>query len=160
MRNRYDFTYSDWAYDVLRTMSSEALKKNYQHLRTVAQKRIKRLASDAQASKSEFYKRWSEGFVNVTALKNKSSLVYGLSDLMRFLSSKSSTLTGQHKTRKEKIRTLQEHGYDVNETTFDEFVRMIQDEKEDKTKYDEIQFQEEWNDFEIRALKLAELGGD
>ena len=153
----YDFSFYDWSADVLRTMSEKVLKQNYRHLRTVAQKRIKRLAENAQTRQSEFYSRWARGFVTATELKSKSALVYELSNVMRFLSAKSSTVSGQKKIRKEKIKTLQEHGYDVTEKNFDAFIKMIQDAKEDKSKYDELQFREEWNDAEIRALKMAEM---
>ena len=155
--NNYNFSFYDWSADVLCTMSEKVLKQNYRRLRTVAQKRIKRLSKDELTRQSEFYKRWARGFVNETALKTKPSLVYELSNLMRFLSAKSSTVSGQKKIRREKIKTLQEHGFDVNEKNFDDFVKMVQDAKEDKTKYDELQFREEWNDMEIRALKMAEL---
>ena len=155
--NNYNFSFYDWSVDVLRTMSEKVLKQNYSRLRTVAQKRLKRLSENELTRKSEYYKRWSHGFVNATALKTKPSLVYELSNLMRFLSAKSSTVSGQKEIRREKIKTLQEHGFDVNEKNFDDFVKMVQDAKEDKTKYDELQFREEWNDLEIRALKMAEL---
>lgn len=157
MANTYNWDFSDYSYDVLRLMTDTALKINYKRLREVARKRLYRLAKDTTTNKSEFYKRWSNGFAATTALKSKTDFVYGLSDLMRFLSSKSSTVSGQKQIRKEKIDTLQKRGYDVDASNFDDFIRMVEDEKADKTRYDEIQFQEDWNDPEIRALKLAEL---
>lgn len=155
--NNYNFSFYEWSVDVLRTMSEDALRKNYVRLRKVAQKRLGNLGADELTRKSEYYKRWSHGFAAATELKGKTSLVYKLSDVMRFLSAKSSTVRGQKTIRRHKIATLQAHGFNVNDENFDDFISMVQDAKEEKTKYDVLTFKEDWNDKKIRAQKLLEL---
>lgn len=132
--NRYDFDFFDYSYDTIQRMSDKVLRENYSRLRSVAVKRLNRLEkAEKFISESKFTQNWDKSdFPKLKDIERKSDLIKTLSDTMRFLSAKSSMVSGQKDIRDRKIKTLQEKGYKVNKSNFESFVASVIKAKEEQ----------------------------
>ena len=124
-RNNYDYSYTDYNVDVLMLKDPKVLRREYSKLRSVAVKRLKRMAEYGYTQSSTF--KYFNQYKVMPPLKdipekNKGILARSLSDVMRFLSIKTSTISGIKEYRKEKIVQMRSHNYDVTEENFDAFV--------------------------------------
>ena len=123
MKNNYNFTFADYNIDVLSLKSDKALRKEYSKLRSVAKKRLERLAKGGYTESSMFkYFNRYEVMPNIKDVPNRGYLIRSLSDAMRFLSKPTSTISGLKEYRREKISQMKSHGYDVTDENFDAFV--------------------------------------
>lgn len=103
-------------------------KKEYSRLRSIARKRLERLGKSEFAG-STTYKNWESGFETVEKLGNERDLRKALYDVSRFLSAKTSTITGARKAQAEFVKTMQDMGYSwinkQNAQQFGEFMREV-----------------------------------
>ena len=126
MKKNYQFTFSDYNVDMLRLRyppGSKALRKEYSRLRGVAVKRLERLA-EAGYTQSAMFKYYNNYMVmpKLSDIPNEGYMIRSLSDIMRFLSKPTSTVSGTKLYRKEKIEQMRSHNYNVTEENFDSFI--------------------------------------
>lgn len=112
--------------DALKNIPESDLRAEYRRLQKIANKRLKNLAA-SEFSKSNVYLKNRNKFRNVSEIKTKSSLVRLLSDLGRFVGSKTSSVRGMQHRRRESIKELRDNGITwVNIRNFDAWVKTIQ----------------------------------
>lgn len=135
--NRYDFDFFDYSFDRLGRMNDKVLRSEYSRLRSVATKRLARLErAESYISGSKFTQDWDKSdFPKLKDIDRKSMLIKAMSDTMRFLSAKSSLVSGQKDIRDRKIRALQERGFSVDKTNFDAFIATVIKAKEEQGDY-------------------------
>lgn len=111
--------------------SEKELRQEYSRLRAVAQKSIQRLG------KSEFaggatYRNAVGRFPMTKSIKDKRDLAMALVDISRFLSAKSSSVSGLKEIRGEQVNTWQnQYGYGfVNAANFSAWVEFLEAEKD------------------------------
>ena len=97
--------------------SSSEIRKEYSRVRSIAVKRLTRLAKGG-FSKTYNAKKLSE--------LTEKQIPLALSQLVQFLDNPLSTVTGQKALRKQKIEKLQSYGYDVNEKNFQSFIDFME----------------------------------
>ena len=101
--------------------SEKELRAEYTRLRDIAVKRLKRLGASEYKS-SAAYQINKNKFIKLGQMKNADELASRLSDLSRFVSARSSSITGQRGLERDRIMALQESGYDfVNKSNLREF---------------------------------------
>lgn len=101
------------------------VKKEYSRLRSIARKRLERLGKSDFAS-SQAYQMNKKGFKPLAQLQGQ-QIYYNLNALMRFITAKASTVTGQKEIRAKEIRTLHEHGYTfVNVSNYFQFIEFME----------------------------------
>ena len=91
----------------------ENIKHEYQRLRAIAQKRLKRIEAEeiGRASKTYYY--------NKDRYKPSSEMKLLLADLAKMMTAKTGTLRGIKRARDEAIKTFHKHDYTfVNESNF------------------------------------------
>ncbi len=102
--------------DTIRNTPINELRKLYTSLRNIVQKRIKRL-SNSEYSKY-FTGKYSKkgGVPKLAELKTDRSLIFEYYDLLKFAESKSGSIAEIKKSDSQRVKTLNEHGYDfINE---------------------------------------------
>ena len=111
------------------------VRQEYTRLRDIEEKRIKRMAKDPKYSRTQVYKQNAGKYPKLADLKG-GQLAYKLSALERFVSAKTSTISGLKAMRKSQLETLSKHGYTfVNEenlTEFGEFMEEFRAQKLDE----------------------------
>lgn len=107
--------------------SEKELRQEYARLRTVAQKSIQRLG------KSEFaggatYRNAVGRFPMTKSIKDKRGLAMALVDISRFLSARSSSVSGLKEIRAEQVNTWQnQYGYGfVNAANYSAWVEFLE----------------------------------
>lgn len=104
-----------------KTISDRTIRAEYTRLRDIAQKRIKRLGQSEWAS-TELYRKYRGGFPKLSEISNNTNLSYKLSELARFVSAKTTTVSGLRQQRARSLKQLHKHGYTfVNEKNFRRF---------------------------------------
>lgn len=110
-----------------RTIPDKQIRAEYTRLRDIAQKRIKRLGESEWRS-SETYQRYKGGFPKLSEIPNRTNLSYELARLSRFVSAKTTTVSGLKHQRTEQLKSLKKHGYDfVNKENIDKFGQFMED---------------------------------
>ena len=110
----------------------KTIKAEYNRLRRIANSRLERL-SKSEFSNSEYLKQFKGGFKSVSKYSNMAELRAGLAEAARFVSAKTSSVTGQRDYRKTALQTLHERGYTfVNKSNFVEFGRFMEAWRADK----------------------------
>lgn len=110
-----------------RTIPDREIRAVYTRLRDIAQKRIKRLGESEWRS-SETYQRYKFGFPKLSQIPNRTTLSYELARLSRFVSAKTTTVSGLKHQRSEQLKSLKKHGYDfVNKENIDKFGQFMED---------------------------------
>ena len=105
----------EYNYSSLKKFSDSELRKEYSRLRSIAQKRIKRLG-ESQWSWTNTYQTYKEGFPELSEIKTHSDLVKELQTLGHYVYSKETSISGMNEIMKKSIESLNESGYDfVNE---------------------------------------------
>lgn len=104
--------------------SSSEIRKEYSRVRSIAVKRLTRLAKGG-FSKTSVYKYNVYNAKKLSELTEK-QIPLALSQLVQFLDNPLSTVTGQKALRKQKIEKLQSYGYDVNEKNFQSFIDFME----------------------------------
>ena len=91
-------------------ITDEQLRAEYSRLRSVANKRIKRMEGHPEAQ--ETYAEHAGGFPKVKGM-NRSDLVYALADVSRFLTADRRSLSGIRRTNKKIAESLERKGIHV-----------------------------------------------
>lgn len=91
-------------------VSDAQLRSEYSRLRSIANKRIKRMAGKAEAQ--ETFSQHSAGFPKVAGM-NRSDLVYALDDVTQFLTAERGSLSGIRHSNKKIQKTLASRGISV-----------------------------------------------
>ena len=113
--------------------SEKELRREYAKLRSVAQKSLKRLG-ESRYSDSEIYRQNKNAFPTTGSLKSKRDVARALTDVVRFLSAKSHSVSGLNEIRAEQVSTWQsQYGYDfVTFNNFDQWVNFLEWYKDSK----------------------------
>ena len=101
----------------------KAMHQEYSRLRPTAMKRLTRLEHSKFAG-SEMFKYYKDSFQKLKYMEDK-DLPEALTLINRFLDNPLSTIRGQTKLRNERIETLQNYGYAVDESNFDKVVDVM-----------------------------------
>lgn len=120
------YTFERYDPQSLRNRSEAELRKEYSRLRSIARKRLERLAT-SEYNESAAYRLNRFKFKALAEIKNENELINRLSAVVDFLSARGSSVSGQKAMEKERIETLHEHGYDfVNKGNLREFGEFMQ----------------------------------
>lgn len=117
--------YNPYVLREIQPLTEKEMRQEYARLRRIANKRL------ANIGKSEFkdtktYQYNAGKFDKPSSKLSYPELVYKLSDVARFLTQKTSTLTGLKEHRKKSLESLHEHGYTfVNESNFKAFTEFM-----------------------------------
>ena len=103
------------------------LRQEYARLRSVAQKSLKRLG-ESRYRDSETYRQNRNAFPTTGSMKSKRKLARALTDVTRFLSAKSHSISGLNEIRQEQVATWNnQYGYSfVNFNNFDQWVDFLE----------------------------------
>lgn len=104
------FNYTDYRPDILMTKPEKELRKEYSRLRSIARKRLERIAETKYVN-SATYKYNAGVYIPLAAVSNKNELSALLSSVTRFLTAKTGSLTGLREATTGTIETLHESGY-------------------------------------------------
>lgn len=105
------------------------LRKIYSYFRAVANKRVKRIESARLTGASKAYQELG-GTVPPLSSIPADKIPYALREVAVFLSRAGSTIKGIRDTRKKRIASLQKSGYDVDEQSFDIFIKFMEEAKD------------------------------
>ena len=107
--------------------TEKELRQEYAKLRSVAQKSLKRLG-ESRYRDSETYRRNRNAFPTTGSLKSPRELARALTDVTRFLSAKSHSISGLNEIRQSQVSTWNDqYGYDfVNFNNFDQWVEFLE----------------------------------
>ena len=107
--------------------TEKELRKEYAKLRSVAQKSLKRMG-ESRYRDSETYRQNKNAFPTTGSIKSKRELARALTDVTRFLSSKSHSVSGLNEIREKQVSTWQDqYGYDfVTFNNFDQWVDFLE----------------------------------
>lgn len=124
-----NFKWSISAYypGALAERSEKELRQEYARLRAVAQKSIQRLGKSEFAGGST-YRNAVGRFPMTKSIKDKRDLTMALVDISRFLSAKSSSVSGLKEIREDQVNTWQnQYGYNfVNASNYSEWVEFLE----------------------------------
>lgn len=133
MKNVISWDRDAYSVSALMNRPEAEVRKEYSRLRSIARKRLERLGK-SEFSSSQAYQMNKKGFKPIAQLQGQ-QLYYNLNALMRFLTAKSSTVTGQKEIRKKQIETFHEHGYTFinvsNYTMFIDFMETVREVTKD-----------------------------
>lgn len=111
--------------EALKVRDSKELRAEYTRLRDIAQKRLSRLGK-SEFSDTQSYQRYKDAFPVLKEIKNDGEFRLRLSELAKFVSSSTSSITGLKQKREKQLASLHERGYDwVTEENFQEFYEWI-----------------------------------
>lgn len=136
-----------------RKEADRMIRAEYSRLRAIAVKRLERL------SRSEFkgdmpYTRYKDRFIKLSEMKRPSDVAHLLSDVVSFLSMKSSTIKGAKEVQSNILAGLREHGVDFvdesNLRSFGDFMTMLRSKLLDRI-YDSERAYKVWT----QARKLG-----
>ena len=107
--------------------TEKEFRQEYAKLRSVAQKSVKRLGERRYRDR-ETYRQNRNAFPTTGSLKSTRELARALTDVTRFLSAKSHSISGLNEIRQSQVSTWQEqYGYDfVNFNNFDQWVEFLE----------------------------------
>lgn len=105
--------------------SEKELRKEYARLRAVAQKSLKRMG-ESEFAEGETYRSNVGRFTATSKLKSKRDVARALTDVTRFLSAKSHSISGLKEIRAEAVATWQAGGYEwVTTQNYNDWVRFL-----------------------------------
>lgn len=137
----------------------KTIKAEYNRLRRIANARLNRL-SKSEFSNSEYLKQFKGGFKSTSKYSNMAELRAGLAEAARFVSAKTSSVTGQRAYRKITLETLHERGYTfVNKSNFVEFGKFMEAWRAEKEaqSYGSIAATELYEQVKKKKLDVAEV---
>ena len=127
------------------SLTVQEMREQYNYLRGVAMKRLKRLG-ESEFADSQAYLKNIKQFKPISRIETQSELEQRLYSVQKFLRSKGSTISGQKAIRKKAVEAAQEKGLDfINESNIAEFGQYMDYLR---AKYKGAQFDSE------RALRL------
>lgn len=87
-----------------------AIRKEYTRLRDISQKRLKRMGN-SMFKDTQMYKRNVHHYPLLKDIQSEAELAARLSDLSRFITSQTSTVSGMNAQMNKSLKTLHEHDY-------------------------------------------------
>lgn len=112
--------------DILRRIPKSELIKEYERLAKRANRSLRAIGK-SKFRVTSTYLDWKDEFPDVKELSKK-ELVYKLSDVARYVSRETSTLSGLRRQEDRTIKKLHEHGYTfVNKRNFLKFSEFMED---------------------------------
>lgn len=118
--NYYNPDYSRWNLGHNSKLSLEDKKDLLRKFKKTAQDRMYRLEKSKIGAQTA--KNWKKTLIFDINKMNESDINFKIAQVASFLASDQSTVSGIKKIRKKSISKLKEHGYDVNEENYDDFV--------------------------------------
>lgn len=118
---KYD--YENYYIEALRSgsLTEKEMRSEYSRLRKIANERIAALGR-SRFNKTQTYIKNVGKYVTLDKIKNERQLIYKLSDLAKFVTSKRGSVTGQYEIRRKTLETLHERGITfVNARNLDDF---------------------------------------
>lgn len=109
-----------------------ALRAEYTRMRDTAQKRIKRI-QDAGFGFSKYIQERPEGFPKLKNIDER-DLPQAMNELYRFLSAKTSTLSGQKETMRKTIETFKQSGISITPAEYPRFIQVLEKVRKSKMK--------------------------
>lgn len=110
---------------ILKSASEKEARAEYSRLRSIARKRLERLAA-AGFDKTAIYKFNKDRFITLKKVKSPQQLGALLGDVRRFLIQKSSTVKGAREVRAQAIERLRANNYNIQDDDFDNFVEFME----------------------------------
>ena len=121
--NYYNPDYSRWNLGHNSKLSLDDKKDLLRKFKKTARDRMYRLEKSKIGDQTA--KNWKKTLnFNINEM-SESDINFKIAQLASFLASDRSTISGIKKIRKKSINTLQEHGYDVTEENYDDFVAFM-----------------------------------
>ena len=103
------------------------LRKDYTTMRDIAQKRLYRLGK-SEFARTQTYKKYKNKFKKLKDIKTPQEFAYRLSELERFITRKTSTVSGQREIMEKSLQTLHENDYTfVNAENFFDFADFMEE---------------------------------
>ena len=138
------------------------IRKEYTRLRDISQKRLKRMGSTMWA-RTQTYKRNVNHYPLLKDIKSEAELASRLSDLSRFISRKTGTVSGMETQMKKALKTLHEKQYNFvtreNYLDFGEFMEEYRFQKLDE-QYDSGDAAETYNLLEQHRIDPTKVKED
>lgn len=138
------------------------IRKEYTRLRDISQKRLKRMGSTMWA-RTQTYKRNVNHYPLLKDIKSEADLASRLSDLSRFISRKTGTVSGMETQMKKALKTLHENQYNFvtreNYLDFGEFMEEYRFQKLDE-QYDSGDAAETYNLLEQHRIDPTKVKED
>lgn len=108
-------------------MTEKQMISEYSRLRSIARKRLERFVGTEWVDTQQY--RMNAGrYKPVKEIKNKTELVALLSDVSRFVTARTGSVSGLKVQRRQSIQSLHEHGYTfVNRKNFKQFADFMED---------------------------------
>ena len=131
---RVNFSYDHEFYTpdrILAAMSNKEeysqLRKDYTKMRDIANKRLYRMGK-SEFAKTQTYKKYKNKFKKLADIKTPQEFAYRLSELERFITRKTSTVSGQREIMNKSLQTLHENEYTfVNAENFFDFAEFMEE---------------------------------
>ena len=108
------------------------MRKEYSHMREVANKRIERLGRNFPNAKA--YQNNSKGFATLEKV-GKRNLPKAYSELSKFMGAKTSTVHGQQAVKRKTIATWREQGLNLNSKNYDKAMKILEEARRQKLVY-------------------------
>lgn len=138
------------------------IRKEYTRLRDISQKRLKRMGSTMWA-RTQTYKRNVNHYPLLKDIKSEAELASRLSDLSRFISRKTGSVSGMEAQMKKSLKTLHENQYNFvtreNYLDFGEFMEEYRFQKLDE-QYDSGDAAETYNLLEQHRIDPTKVKED
>ena len=108
-------------------MTEKQMISEYSRLRSIARKRLERFEGTEWVDTQQ-YRANAGRYKPVKEIKNKTELVALLSDVSRFVTARTGSVSGLQSQRRQSIQSLHEHGYTfVNRKNFKQFADFMED---------------------------------
>ena len=111
---------------------AKAIRKDYSEMRRLANRRLEAFKGTEWENSSQ-YKLNAGKYKPLSEIKSDKEFAYLLSDLHKFINSKTSTVTGLKQQRNQAVEILQERGYDfINKKNIKAFGDFMEDLRQRK----------------------------
>ena len=109
----------------LKSKPEKELRKEYSRLRSIARKRIERMA-ETEFARTETFKYNVNRFKQLSGISSNVELRHLLVDLTRFLLAEGGSVTGQREIKRRSINKFRESGFDfVNEENYLDWIDFL-----------------------------------
>lgn len=95
---------------MLKGHTEKELREEFNRLRDIAQKRLKRLEA-SEFKGEQIATRHQGGFKRLRDIRNPAEMAAALADMANFIAARTSTVGGQRRAQKKTLQSLQKHGY-------------------------------------------------
>lgn len=127
-RDKAKLKYNENLYtpDGAKTLTEKDLKKEYSRLRSIARKRLERF-KNTEWNDTQIYKMNKDIYKPIKEIKSNRELRHLFSQVARFVTAETGSVTGLEQQRKKAVKTLNQRGYDfVNKENYREFADFME----------------------------------